>query len=139
MSLVAVIVIVVVVVAAIALLFAFLPRLRERSRIRARERKLGSRRETVISEHREAAEGRMRRAEEAQQRARIAELEAQRERTEADLNHEKARKHEAGLADHELIDQEERDRFAGTSAVNGPAEETAEEPERVEGPPAGRR
>ena len=139
MSSVAVIVIVVVVVAAVILLFALWPRLRERRRIRARERELGARRESAISEHQEEAQGRVRRAEEAEQRARIAHQEAQRERAEADLHTEKARLHESGLADHELIDEQERDRFAGTSAVDGPGTETAEEPERVQGTSGGRR
>jgi hypothetical protein len=39
------------------------------------------------------------------------------------------------LADHELIEPGERDHFAGTSAVQ---DGTEEEPERAQGPPAGR-
>jgi hypothetical protein len=40
-----------------------------------------------------------------------------RERAESQLAKEKAKLHERGLADHELIDPDERERFAGTSAA----------------------
>jgi ABC-type multidrug transport system fused ATPase/permease subunit len=115
-----VIVAIVVVVVLLLLLLAVLPRLRERARIRARERELGQRREHVIEEHRQDAEVRVSRAEEAEQRARIAEQEAQQQRAAAQLSQEKAGLHEAGLADHELIEDHERERFAGTSAVESP-------------------
>ena len=139
MSLVAIIIIAVVVAVAVVALVALMPRLRERSRIRARERELGTRRESAVAEHQEVAESRNRRAEEAEQRARIAEQEARRERAEADLHHEKARVHEAGLADHELIEPEERDRFAGTSAVDERADATDQESRQVPGETIGRR
>ena len=81
------------------------------------ERELRRRRERVISEQRQEAETRAKRAEEAEQRARIAEQEARRERAEAQVRRERASLHERGMADHELVDETERDRFAGTSAV----------------------
>jgi multidrug resistance efflux pump len=91
--------------------------MRERARVRARERELGQRRGRVIEEHRQEAEVRTSRAQEAEQRARIAQQEAERERAAAQLSQEKAGLHERGLADHELIEDDERERFAGTSAV----------------------
>ncbi len=109
-----VIVALVVVVVVIALVVAFaMPRMR----VKARERELGQRRERVATEHREEAEGRMKNADVAERKARMAEQEAQRERAEAQLQQERAELHEKGLADHELVADDERERFAGTSAV----------------------
>jgi FtsZ-interacting cell division protein ZipA len=122
MSTVLVVVIVVVVVAVIALLL-LLPRLRERARIEKRERELDQRRERVVEEHREEATGRERQAQIAEQRARVAEQEARRERAEAQVQEEKATLHEKGLADHELVGEDEREDFAGTSAVEDGAGE----------------
>ena len=62
---------------------------------------------------------RERQASEAEQRARIAAKEAEAERAQAELHQERAGLHERGMADHELIDESERERFAGTSAMNG--------------------
>ena len=110
------IVAIVVIAAIILLAIAFLmPRMRERSRIRQQEHELHRRRERVSSEHREAAQLREHRADEAQRRAEIAEHEARREREEAQLHEKRAAQHEEGLADHELVDDDERDQFAGTS------------------------
>jgi cellobiose-specific phosphotransferase system component IIA len=53
----------------------------------------------------------------SEQQAALAAQEAERERAEAEVLRTKARMHEAGLADTELIQPEERERFAGTSAV----------------------
>lgn len=117
MSVVAIIVVVVVVVAILAALFAFMPRIRERGRVRRRELELGQRRKQAVSEQREQADQRARQAEMAEQRARIAEQEARRERAEAELHQERATMHEEGMADHELIEDHEREHFAGTSAV----------------------
>lgn len=121
----AIIVIAVVVIAILLALIFVLPRARETARVKKRERELGQRREHAISEHREEAEIRTRQAEQAEMRARIAEQEANRERAEAQLREERAALHERGMADHELIAEDERDRFAGTSAVS-------REPERGE-------
>ena len=46
------------------------------------------------------------------------EREAEAERAQAELHSERAGLHERGMADHELIDDSERDRFAGTSATS---------------------
>src|ERR1700733_14638176 len=99
MSTAVIIVIVVVVIVLIGLLVA-LPRMRQRAQIRGRERRLDARRDQVVTSHREEAAQRERQAEGAEQRARGGEQGAQR-----------------GVADHELIADDERDEFAGTSAV----------------------
>ena len=114
----AIIVIAVVVVAILLALIFALPRAREKARVKKREHELGQRREQAVTEHREAAEIRARRADEAEHRARIAEHEAQRERAEAQLREERAALHERGMADQELIADDERERFAGTAAVS---------------------
>jgi hypothetical protein len=94
-----------------------LPKARERARQREAERELGERREQVVDQHREEAAIRERQAEVAEQRVWVAAREAERERAESQLAEEKAKLHERGLADHELIDVDERQRFAGTSAT----------------------
>jgi hypothetical protein len=71
-----------------------------------------------VSAHREEAADRERRADVAEQRARVAEQEAQSERAAAQAREEQAALHERGLADHELISEDEREDFAGTSAVS---------------------
>src|SRR5947209_15095113 len=109
---------IVVAAALILLLVIFLvPRLR----VRRRERELGRRRDHVAGSHREEAAQREQRAQTAQKRAEIAAAEAQRERAEANLHERQADLHEKGLADHELIEEHEREDFAGTSAVEDPA------------------
>jgi hypothetical protein len=91
--------------------------MRERARIRKSEHELAQRRDHVAAEHHEQAEEREQRADEAERRARSAEQEARRARAEAQLHEERASLHEQGLADHELVEDHERERFAGTSAV----------------------
>jgi len=98
-------------------LFAALPRMRERRRLRGRERELDQRRDQVVTAHRAEATERERRAEVAEQRARVAQQEAERERAAAQMREEQATMHERGLADHELVGEDERDHFRGTSAV----------------------
>ena len=67
----------------------------------------------------------------------MAQKEAERQRAEAELHQERATMHERGDADHELIDEHERDKFAGTSA--DPDGTMAQQPrERVRGGPRGR-
>jgi FtsZ-interacting cell division protein ZipA len=112
-----IIAIIIVAVLLIALFAFVLPRARRTARVKARERELGQRRERAAEEHRVEAAERNRQAELAEQKARMAESEAQRERAEADLREQRAQMHEQGMADHELIDDEERDKFAGTSAT----------------------
>jgi FtsZ-interacting cell division protein ZipA len=110
------IIVIAVVVVILLVLLALAPRMRERARVKKGERELGRRREGRAAEHREVADTRNERAEAAEQRARVAQQEAERERAEADLHRERATASERGLADHELIGDDERDRFAGTSA-----------------------
>ena len=109
-----IIAIVVVAIIIIALL-VMLPRMRATAERKKAERELHSRRETVASEHRAEASERERRAEQAEQKARLAEQSAERERAEANLQSERATMHERGMADDELIDDSERDRFADVS------------------------
>jgi hypothetical protein len=113
-----IIAIVVVALILLALLF-FIPRMREKARVKARERELSKRREAVAGQHREVADTRQQEAERAEREARMAQKEAERQRAEAELHQERATMHERGDADHELIDEQERDRFAGTSAMSG--------------------
>jgi UPF0716 family protein affecting phage T7 exclusion len=113
--------IVIVALIILALLF-LLPRMRQAARHKQAQRELHSRREAVATEHRQEAAQRETRAEEAERKARMAEQAAQRERAEANLRHERADMHERGMADDELIEDHERDRFAG---VAGP-DETAD-------------
>jgi FtsZ-interacting cell division protein ZipA len=113
----AIIAIVVVALILLALLAFVLPRMRRNAQVRARERELGERRERAAEEHRTEAESRRREAEMAEQKARMAETEAKRERAEAELREQRAQMHEQGMADHELVDENERDKFAGTSAM----------------------
>ena len=99
----------------LAVLF-LIPRMRRKAEMRKRERELANRRDAVATEHREVADTRQREADEAERRARMAQKEAERQRAEAELHQERAVMHERGDADHELIDEHERDKFAGTSA-----------------------
>jgi hypothetical protein len=112
-----IVVIVVVVLVLLAVLLFAVPRMRERARLRARERDLEERRSAQIGEDRRAADQLSHRANQAERRARIAEAEANKQRAEAELHQEHADVHEQGLADDELISDDERDRFQGTSAV----------------------
>ena len=110
-------IIAIVVVALILLAVLFLiPRMRRKAELRKRERELANRRDAVATEHREVADSRQREADEAERRARMAQKEAERQRAEAELHQERAVMHERGDADHELIEEHERDKFAGTSA-----------------------
>jgi hypothetical protein len=117
MSTGAIIAIVIVALIILALLAFVVPRMRARARVRARERELEQRRERVAGEHRAEAETREREAAQAEQKARIAQREAEAQRAQAQLHEERAGLHERGMADDELIDDDERDRFAGTSAM----------------------
>lgn len=126
--------IVVIAVAAVIIVAGVLalPWMRERSRLRQRQHEVQQRRQRVSADHRQEAEIRDRRAEAAEQRAQIAEEEARRERAEAQRHEERAALHEQGLADDELVAEDEMQRFAGTSAVadRGAAAPVREEPER---------
>ena len=102
-------------------LLVMLPRMRASARRKKAERELHSRRTTVAEEHRSAAAERESRAEMAEQKARMAEQTAQRERAEANLQAERAEMHERGMADHELIDESERDRFRDVTSTTDDA------------------
>ena len=106
--------IVVIVVAAIILLalLVMLPRMRASAQRQKAERELQQRRETVADEHRSAAREREDRADAAEQKARMAQQTAEKERAEAGLMEERAKMHEQGRADDELVDESERDKFA---------------------------
>ena len=123
------IVLIVVIAIIVIAVLALLPRMRAKAAQKKTERELTSRRETAAEEHRQAATARESRAEEAEQRARLAEEEARRERAEANIGHERASMHERGLADHELIEEEERERFEGVAGPDRPADPDAREPQ----------
>jgi hypothetical protein len=112
MSTGAIIAIVVVALIVIALLAFLVPRMRAKADMKKRERELTQRREQAAEEQRAEASARETRASEAEQRARIAAKEADAERAQAQLHQERAGLHERGMADDELIDESERDRFA---------------------------
>ena len=116
-----IIAIVVVAVLLIGLLM-LLPRMRANARQKQAERELHSRRNQVAEEHRSAAQEREHRAEMADQKARLAQTEAERERAEANVRNERATMHERGMADDELIDDNERDRFAGVANTGDTAD-----------------
>ena len=106
-------IIVIVVVALILIgLLVLLPRMRATAERKKAERELSQRRETVAGEHREAAREREQRAEVAEQKARMAQQAAEKERAEAGMMEQRAEMHERGMADDELVDEHERDRFA---------------------------
>jgi FtsZ-interacting cell division protein ZipA len=130
-----IIVIVVVAIILIALVAFVMPRMRRQAQVRARERELEQRRERVADAHRVEAQERSRQADMAEQKARMAETEAKRERAEAELHEQRAQTHESGMADHELVGDDERDKFAGTSAVR---DEPGERPMHEPGPTTGR-
>jgi type II secretory pathway pseudopilin PulG len=111
MSIVLIVVIVVVVIVLVGLLFA-MTRGRRVAAERRRERELTQRREAAVSEHREAAQARTGAAEEADHRARVAGAVADRERAEARLHEERARTHELGLADDDLMRDERSEQVA---------------------------
>ena len=109
------IVLIVVVVLIVIALAVLLPRMRANKARRQAERELHSRRERAVGEHRNEAAEREAKAEEAEQRARMAQAAAEKERAEANLQSERANMHERGMADHELVEEHERDRFAEVS------------------------
>jgi FtsZ-interacting cell division protein ZipA len=99
-------------------LLVLLPRMRAKAQERKAAKELESRRGRVATEHREEADTRSTRAEEAERQAAIAQAAAQSERAEAERHEQEAHLHERGLADERLIDDQERDRFDG---LTGPA------------------
>ena len=118
-----IIAIVVIALILIVLFAVVLPRARRKAALKARERELEQRRSHRAEEHRVEAAERRNEAEMAEQRARMAQAEAERERAEAKMREERADMHERGMADDELIEDHERERFAGTSATRDEAGE----------------
>jgi FtsZ-interacting cell division protein ZipA len=106
------IVVIVVVVLILIALAVMLPRMRRQAQVKARERELGQRRDRVATEHQQVASQHEREAEAAEQKARMAQTEAERRRSEAQLHEQKADMHQRGLADDELVDDNEREHFA---------------------------
>jgi type II secretory pathway pseudopilin PulG len=113
--------IVIVALIILALLF-LLPRMRAAARHKQAERELRSRREQVAGEHREVASERETRAEEAERKARMAQQAAERERAEANMQRERASMHERGMADDQLIDEHEREKFADVAGPDRSAD-----------------
>lgn len=113
------IVAIVIVAIIIIALLVLLPRMRSKARTKQAERELHHRRERVADEHRTEAHQREREADMAERRARMAQQEAERERAEANLRKERAEMHERGMADDELIEPNERDRFEGVTPAAG--------------------
>jgi len=111
----ALIIVIVVAVVVIVGLLMLMPRMRAKAREREAQRELHQRRERVADEHRTEADQRDRSADVAERRARMAQQEAEKERAEANLRRERAEMHERGMADDELIEEHERDRFQGVS------------------------
>ncbi len=103
---------IVVIVLILLALIVLLPRMRANSARQKAERELGSRRERAVDEHRNEAADREAAAEEAEQRARMAKAAAEKERAEANVQSERANMHERGMADSELVEDHERERFA---------------------------
>lgn len=137
MSIIAIIVIVVVVALVLLGAMFLVRRFGNRARMKKRELELRQRRKEFAAKHREESEQREQKAEEAELRARIAEQEARRERAEAQLRQEQATLHERGMADQELVEDHERERFAGTSAA--PEDEGGRERQRSSAYEEGRR
>ena len=116
------IVLIVVVALVVIGLLVLLPRMRAASERKKAERELVQRRETVAGEHREAAREREQRAEMAEQKARLAQQQAEKERAEAGVMEERAQMHERGMADDELVEDHERERFSPVMENGGTAD-----------------
>jgi FtsZ-interacting cell division protein ZipA len=109
------IILIVVVVLLLIGLLVMLPRMRAKSEERKARNELESRRERVATEHRETASARTTEADRAEQEAEIAQQKARAQRAEAERHESEAKLHERGLADDQLVEDHERDRFAGVS------------------------
>jgi len=117
-----VIILIVVVVLILIALLVLLPRMRAKAQEQKARRELESRRENVATENREHATVRSREAERAEQKAAQAQQEAERERAEARRLEGEADMHEKGLADDQLIEDHERDRFEPVAGTGGGAD-----------------
>jgi FtsZ-interacting cell division protein ZipA len=103
---------IIVIVVVAVLLIALLGFLRARRSSLAEKHRLRQRRKEAIARHEEEAEARTRSADEAERRARIAAQEAERERADARLHKERAALHDRGMADDELMGDQDQTRSA---------------------------
>jgi hypothetical protein len=113
---------IIVVVLILLALLVMLPRMRAKANERKAQRELESRRDRVATEHRETASARATEADKAEQEAEIAQQRARAQRAEAQQHETEAKMHERGLADDQLVEDHERDRFAGVTGGNGGAD-----------------
>jgi hypothetical protein len=111
-----IIAIVVIVLILIALL-VMLPRMRAKAQEQKARKELESRRDRVATEKREAGSTRASEAEKAEQQAVVAQQQAKAQRAEAEKLEAEAQLHERGLADDELIEDHERDRFGNVTGL----------------------
>lgn len=114
-----VIIAIVVVVLLLIGLMVLMPRMRAKANERKAQKELESRRERVATEHRETASARTGEADRAEQEAEIAQQKARAQRAEAERHESEAKLHERGLADEQLVEDHERDRFSGVAGGNG--------------------
>jgi type IV secretory pathway VirB10-like protein len=98
--------IVVVALIVIALLF-LLPRLRAKKAEREHQKMVERRRTEAVEHHRSEADHRHEQAERRAAQAELAEQEAQRARAEAEIHAKRAELHERGMADDELLDDDD--------------------------------
>jgi septal ring factor EnvC (AmiA/AmiB activator) len=131
-----VIIAIIVVVLILLALLLLLPRMRAKANEKKAQRELESRRERVATEHRETASVRATEADRAEQEAEIAQQKARAQRAEAEQHESEAKLHEQGLADDKLVEDHERDRFAGVSG-GVDADRRDDEPVRDDAPAAG--
>ena len=120
-----VIIAIVVMVLLLIGLLVLMPRMRGKAQERKAQKELEGRRDRVATENREAASTRATEAEKAEQQAVVAQQKAKAERAEAERLESEAQLHERGLADDQLVEDHERDRFqgvAGTGRENGAAD-----------------
>jgi len=123
------IVAIVVVALILVALFVLMPRMRRKAEERRTARELGRRRDRVATDHREHASTRAAEAERAERKARMAQQEAERERAEAQRLEASAEMHERGLADDQLIEDHERDRFAPVAGTDADPDDADRRPE----------
>ena len=129
-----VIIAIIVVIVLLVGLLVMLPRMRAKSEQRKAQRELESRRERVATEHRETASVRATEADKAEQEAEIAAQRARAERAEADKHEAEAQMHDRGLADDQLIEDHERDRFAPVTGDNGTTDRDRVDADRTDEP-----
>ncbi len=110
-----VIIAIVVIVLLLIGLLVLLPRMRAKADQRKAQKELEGRRDRVATENREAASTRATEAERAEQEAVVAQQKAKAERAEAERLESEAQLHERGLADDQLVEDHERDRFQGVA------------------------